>query len=66
MYSGIASFPMSCKQGRSFNCLDLRFVVNAHRSGKSDCQTLHAPNMSMGNLIFRVDRHRQRFDCRKV
>ena len=59
MYSGIASFPSVVQQGGGLDRLNETFIGHA----KTFCQThrigLHTSNMTMSDLIFCVDRHRQ-------
>ena len=54
------------KQGGSFNCLEQVIVTNAYMPGQTNGVGLNAPNMSVRDLVFGVDRHRQRLDRRHI
>ena len=54
------------EQCSRLNGLDQFFICNADAFGQPHRVRLNAPNMPMGDLVLRVDRHCQRFDGRQV
>ena len=66
MYSGIASFPMSCSSEAASMAWICGSSLTPKCLARPDSVFLHSPDMPVRDLILCVNRHRQRFDCREI
>ncbi len=66
MCSGTASFPVSCRSAAASIAFNSSASVMPSAARQTDRVCLHPDHMAVRHVVFRVDRHRERFDRRQV
>ena len=54
------------QQRRRFDRLERRLVGDAKRASQAERVRLHAAHVAVRHVVFGVDRHRERLDCRQI
>src|SRR5262245_3852440 len=61
-----SKFPHVVEQSCRFNSLNQPTVMDTKFTSETQGVLLDTPDVAVGNLIFRIDCHREGLDCRKI